>query len=214
MSSLNMRWNVSWNSSSMWLISRLREMNTSKLDMSDWETSDWEMLDGDWSQELRWNTTMFSEELKELSKKLESSGFADWIRSTGTSEMVAPVSDMIKDMNVTGATEMVEDLLKMVKNMPVQVAVEVADTLLWWMSHFLRSRSSTARMLGELPGDAEWEMQVTDGIQPPPLELRTSAAGALYRGLWRFQHEDADAMQESIVQIERTGGVPVLYSNL
>jgi len=96
---------------------------------------------------------------------------------------------------------------------------QTADKLFWWISHFLRSRSMTAGMLGEMPGDTDkWlasiqqdmaQLQGVDAQAEPMLSgdfvgempqevptssFRTEAGASLYGGLVRMRQEAAPAV--------------------
>ncbi|CAE8594285.1 unnamed protein product [Polarella glacialis] len=143
------------------------------------------------------NRTWLAEQLKKLSNSMETSGMADWMREAnmpdGSPSPMGYGLDSLTptDISLAGIAAIV--YLQEDENM--KESMQYVDVTFMWMAHFLRSRSVTARMLGERASDISWwRVDSAAASTPPPKVLtddgfQTEAARGMYMATESFRKE-------------------------
>jgi ABC-type multidrug transport system ATPase subunit len=145
---------------------------------------------------------------------------------------VGQLKDMVNQMNANTITLSMTDALEMAMkaanegattiagmmanmsesssgNSEATWAAEMVDDMAWWLSHFIRSRGSVARLLGETTSDPLATMSPMDmSINPSwgsDLKVRTHVAGAVFSGVTMIQKSDMmKEMNKSIMDMTKT----------
>jgi ABC-type multidrug transport system ATPase subunit len=139
------------------------------------------------------NGEQLAKDLKYLQETLDDAGITSWINSADSWGHAALTTKDIAKMTGTVA-EALEDV-------QAESMAKTVDTAAYWLSYFVRSRSPTARLLGEQPSeDMDWESMQFPGAQyPPPTDLRTPIGGTVYQGVRTLQNpEDKGMMDEAM----------------
>jgi ABC-type multidrug transport system ATPase subunit len=148
------------------------------------------------------NKKKLSNDLVNLRDMADEWGLPNFLDGGGR---LAPVHWILNsvDADPEVLSRMFSDVIHVVSNWDADHVAETADDAIWWLSHFLRSRSVVARLLGEYDSDMNWSAVVKQGSSLNGPELRTDAAGAALEGLRRLQKASRDVEKSTESLAER-----------
>jgi len=129
-----------------------------------------------------YNATHFVRDVVRMRNSTDLSNITRFFNRTNISQLMEPFYDLLNMVSQpnSSAVTLSASWNASLLSLNAETAALLTDDVAWWMSHFLKPRSITARLLGEDIDDLNWAKPWTDAFQDRIPGLRTKIAEVTY----------------------------------